>query len=65
MKYLAVHSKQLANEEEEVANGIMKTYTLADAISTLRLYISEALDFMGPTLLEREYESGFQETIRL
>ncbi|XWS09725.1 hypothetical protein CRYUN_Cryun39dG0013900 [Craigia yunnanensis] len=43
--------------DEEVANGLIRTNTRNNAILTLKLYLREALDLMGPSLLERECRS--------
>ncbi|XVF14545.1 hypothetical protein REPUB_Repub09cG0070700 [Reevesia pubescens] len=43
--------------DEEVANSLIIRNTRNDALLTLRLYLCETLDTMGPPLLEREARS--------
>ncbi|XVF52284.1 hypothetical protein PTKIN_Ptkin05aG0006800 [Pterospermum kingtungense] len=50
------HQVEAAIEDKEVANGI-STNTRTTAILKLKLYLREALDLLGPTVLEREFES--------
>ncbi|XVF56545.1 hypothetical protein PTKIN_Ptkin06aG0129500 [Pterospermum kingtungense] len=57
---LRSHRLQLeaAAGDDEVANALIRANARNNAILTLKLYLREALDVMGPTVLEREFGSA-------